>query len=137
MGILGALFILTGSIIPLANLNNNVITYLPVRDNFVLGNGLWQWRDISFFALTLFIIGILAVIFSIKKIFTGLMITGLVALFIIFILFAAIFEIKGQLLEVNGTHVYISWGWIILIMGSLLILAGGAKKSSRINPSAQ
>lgn len=128
LAILGSLFILLSSIIPLAKLDNRMITYLPVWNNFNIEQGLWQWRDISFFAVTLILASILSMIFSIKKLFTGLLFTGFISLFIIFILFMAIFEIKGRLVETNGVSFSFDWGWVILLAGIVMILLSGSKR---------
>ena len=128
LGIAGAILLFAGSIIPIATLNNNIITYLPIWNNTILEKGLWNWRDISFFSITLFILILLSVYFSIKKIFTGLTISGLVALFVNVILFFTILETKAKLSGLTSVSFSIKWGWIILLSGTVLLIVSGMNK---------
>lgn len=128
LGIAGAILLFAGSIIPIASLNNKIITYLPIWNNTILEKGLWNWRDISFFSVTLFILILLSLYFSIKKIFTALTISGLVALFVNVILFLTILETKAKLSGLTSVSFSIKWGWIILLSGTVLLIVSGMNK---------
>lgn len=126
----GDILLLAGALIPIARLNGHSITFLPVWNNLVLDNGLWNWRDISFFAVTMLLLILLTAYFTWKKNYAGLMWTGVLSLFIIVIVFMAILQINTKLTGIDEIMFSMSFlGWLILLAGSALVIYSGIKEN--------
>ncbi len=125
-GLIGGLVILAACFIPIGYVNSDSITIFPVFDNMKLGTGIWLWRDIIAFAITTGLLSILAVVFSLKKWGLGLIVTGVVAIFVS--LFMLIAEWMAQLKAEKFADVDFSYGigWLILLIGIGLVIAEGA-----------
>lgn len=126
----GVLLLLLGGIFPLAYLDGQKISLFPVWNNLVIDNGLWSWRDISFFAFSSALIILSAVYFIFRKNYVFLFISGILSLFISFIVFFAIFFIKENLIISISSGIKISTGWIFLCAGSVLMILSGNKTVS-------
>ncbi|MGE5402057.1 MAG: hypothetical protein ACM3S2_16795 [Ignavibacteriales bacterium] len=125
-GLLGSVILLIGGFVPIAVLQHGIITYFPVWGNLRLENGLWSWRDISFFAVTLGILGVVSFVFALRKKYSGLIFSGILSLFVSIIIFISIFFIKANLnVWAGDDSLRISWGWLFLLAGPLLIILGG------------
>ncbi|MGE5681917.1 MAG: hypothetical protein ACM34K_13640 [Bacillota bacterium] len=127
--IAGIILLFAGELIPLAKLGDSFISVIPVWNNLSLYNGTWEWRDISFFAVTLFLLAIISIWFMAKKKYKGLVFTGFIALFSMLVIFIAIFFIHAKLLMPGDISYIISWGWLFLIPGAIFLIASGRIKN--------
>lgn len=130
-GIAGSLLLFTGIFLPIGILNQETISLVPVWHNYTLSGGLWSWRDISFFAVTAFILIGLSIFFTIKNKQAGLLTTGFLLLFISLLIFAFMLEVKSRLYGIDGVSFSLGWGWLVIIPSVALILSGGFVKEGK------
>ncbi len=125
-GLLGGLIMLAACFIPIGYVNSDIITIFPVFNNLDLGVGVWLWRDIIAFAITIGILSVLAIAFSVKKWGLGLIVTGVLS--IIVSLFMLLTEWIAQLRADKFNDVDFSYGigWLILVIGIVLVISEGA-----------
>ncbi len=128
LGISGIILLIIGGISPIAKLNGAVISFFPIWDNFTLNDGLWNWRDISFFAVTGIILIFLSIWFLIKKKYAGLIVTGLLWLFISIIILFLTLDLKFKYEGFSEIAFNISWAWFVIFTGTLFMLITGILK---------
>ncbi|MCX6149979.1 MAG: hypothetical protein NTX22_05575 [Ignavibacteriales bacterium] len=128
LGILGLILLLIGGFIPIAKLNEEVISIFPVWNNIELQNGLWQWRDISFFAVTIVLIIFLTIYLLIVKKYLGFIVTGVLSLFIILIIFIALLQVNSKVSGVEGVSFSFSWGLVVAVASGIAFLLAGLTK---------
>jgi len=110
--------------VPLAKLGDSLITIFPVYDNLTIWNGLWEWRDISAFAITYPVMLILILVFAIKekpKVIKPL--TGILFVLVFFILVSVLMTST----KVDGFEdltFSFGYGWIIILLGFGLLIYG-------------
>ncbi|HEX2865932.1 MAG TPA: hypothetical protein VHO03_02765 [Ignavibacteriales bacterium] len=135
--ITGSAVLVIAGFLPIGALKGRIITFFPVWNNFYLDHGLWNWMEIAFLAVSFAILALLSFYFVIRKNYTGLLITGILTLFISLMTFISIFFIKASLNSYVGSdHIKLSWGWLFLVAGSvLLIMAGTANIRGQVHNS--
>lgn len=116
--------------LPLANLNEFIISILPVWDNRVYQFGFWNWRDISFFAVTLLLLIILSTVFTFKKNYTGILITSLLVSFVAVIIFVTVLQVQLKVSGYSNISFNLGWGWISLVPGIVLLITAALKKTA-------
>lgn len=122
LGLLGILLLLVSSILPIALLNKDWITLIPIFDNFDLQGGIWEWRDISAFAATYPIILIIILFFLMKKnLKVALPLIG-VLFFILFFVLVSLFMTSTKVENFHGVDFSFSFGWIIILIGLILLI---------------
>ncbi|HEX2982445.1 MAG TPA: hypothetical protein VHO28_02765 [Ignavibacteriales bacterium] len=126
-GIIGALLILTGCFVPLAFLNGEVISAIPLFGAAELGGGAWDWRDISFLAVNLILLPLISIYLSVKEKYFGLLITGSLSLLVVLILFATMLRMESAVYKLGGLTADYSWGWLLLLAGCVFLLLGSKK----------
>lgn len=128
----GSALLLIAGFLPVAALKGGIITLFPVWHNFYLDNGLWNWLDIAFLVVSFAILALLSFHFAFRKKYTGLLFTGILTLFISVITFISIFFIKANLNTWAGNDpLRLSWGWLLLLAGSVLLILGGIADRKR------
>ncbi|MGE5431714.1 MAG: hypothetical protein ACM3QX_11605 [Syntrophomonadaceae bacterium] len=126
-GLTGSAILVIAGFLPVAALKGGIVTFFPVWHNLTLDNGLWNWLDIAFLAVSFAILALLSFYFVLRKKYAGLIFTGILTLFISVITFISIFFIKANLNAWSGSDpLRLSWGWLFLLAGSILILMGGS-----------
>jgi hypothetical protein len=129
---LASLFLLLiGGILPSAKFNSDIISIFPVWNNFQLHHGLWQWSDISFFAVTLLLVILLIIYLLVTKKFKGLIIAGSLSLFVCLIIFVALLILSSKTAGVEDVRFSYSWGLPIVFAGGLASLFGGVDTKSK------
>jgi len=129
-GVTGIFLLSIACFLPLAKLNDFIISIIPVWSNYAYEGGIWNWRDISFFAVTLSILILLSLFFAFKKNFNGILITSLLVLFVIFIIFITLLQVESKASVYSNVHFQIGWGWVSLLPGAALLLRAGINKSA-------
>lgn len=125
-GYAGALLLLCGTMLPVASLNGHMISFIPLREDMTIEGGLWNWRDISFFAVTLLVLTVLSFYFTYRKKYPGLLFTGFLSLFSIIIIFMTILQVKSKYAGFDDIIFSLSSaGWIILIIAIGTLLFAG------------
>lgn len=131
LAIISLFLLLMGGILPSAKFNSDFISIFPVWNNFKLHGGLWQWSDISFFAVTLlFVIFLIIYLIATKK-YKGLIIAGSLSLFICLIIFVALLILSSKTIGVEDVQFSYSWGLPIAVAGGLVSLFGGVDTKSK------
>lgn len=133
-GITGVCLIFLACFLPLAKLNDFIITIFPVWGNMFFQGGIWSWRDISFFAFTLALLIVLSAIFAFRKNYMGLLINSLLVLFVILIIFVTLLQVQSKASVYSNITFHIGWGWASLLPGAVLLLFSAI---SRKNHSGQ
>ncbi|MGE5352050.1 MAG: hypothetical protein ACM3P0_08200 [Acidobacteriota bacterium] len=129
----GSVLLLIAGFLPVAALKGGIVTFFPVWHNFNLDNGLWNWPDIAFLAVSFAILAILSFYFVFRKKYIGLIFTGVLTLFISLITFITIFFIKANLNTWAGSDTLrLSWGWLFLLAGSVLLIIAGSANRKKI-----
>jgi len=122
----GLLFLIIGCFLPIAWLNEDVISIFPVWNNIKLHNGLWQWLDISFFAITIALIILINLYLILKNKYKGLIATGILSIFICIIIFAALLQVQSKVTGISGITFSFSLGLIIIPAGGILSIISGS-----------
>lgn len=129
----GSALLVIAGFLPVAALKGGIVTFFPVWHNLYLDNGLWNWLDIAFLAVSFAILALLSFYFVLRKKFVGLIFTGVLTLFISLITFISIFFIKANLNTWAGSDTLrLSWGWLFLLAGSVLLIIAGSSNRKRI-----
>lgn len=131
-GFVGLVLLFISSILPIASLNADWITIFPIFNNFELQGRIWEWRDISTFAVTYPIILILITFFYIKnKSKVVLPLIG-VLFFMLFFVLVSLWMTNVKVVDLAGYSFSFSFGWIVILIGLILLIAGSIpdKKSS-------
>lgn len=118
-GIVSTAFLIIGGILPIAKLNDEVISIFPVWNNFELHNGLWQWKDISFFSVTLIIIILFSFYLIITKKYKGFIVAGALSIFICLIIFVALLQINSKVNGIEGVSFTFSLGLFVTLLGGV------------------
>ena len=117
--------LLIGGILPSAKFNSDIISIFPVWNNFKLHNGLWQWSDISFFAVTLLLVIFLIIYLLVTKKYKGLIIAGALSLFVCLIVFVALLILRTKVIGVEDVQFSYSWGLPVILAGGIISIFGG------------
>ncbi|MCU7495150.1 MAG: hypothetical protein HF314_18570 [Ignavibacteria bacterium] len=127
----GSAILIIAGFLPVAALKGGIITFFPVWHNLHLDNGLWNWLDIAFLVVSFAVLALLSFYFVIRKKYAGLLFSGILTLFISIIIFISIFFIQSSLNSWAGYDpISLSWGWLLLISGSVLLIMGGRVKKN-------
>lgn len=118
--IIGIMLLIIGTLSPIAYLNNRIISIIPIWNNLIIEDGLWNWQDISFFAVTLVLVILVSLFFIYKKIYYGLIFTAVLNFFTLVIIFAAILQIKSKYAAYPEITMQWGWGWGLLLLGAIL-----------------
>ena len=119
LGILSIMLLTTGGLLPIAKLNDKIISIFPVWDNIELYNGLWQWRDISFFSVTLVLLIFFSVYLMITKKYKGFIVSGVLSVFLCLIIFAALLQVQSKVTGIENITFSFSWGLLIVLAGGI------------------
>lgn len=115
--------------VPLAKLGDSVITIFPVYDNFTIWNGLWEWRDISAFAVTYPVMLILILVFAVKEKSNVIKpLTGILFVLVFFILVSVLMT-STKVDGFEDLYFAFGYGWIVILFGFGLLLLGLFNKS--------
>ena len=132
IGLTGILILLIGGFLPLAYLNDGVITIFPLYDNYDLADSLWVWKDISAFSVTYVITLLLCIYLLFKDYKPGYLIAAsLNFVVILFIYFSTwLSSIKAN----DFSDISFSYGisGILLLVGYTLYFYGGIKIQKRV-----
>lgn len=128
--LIGVCLLFLACFLPLAKLNDFIISIFPIWNNTTFEAGIWNWRDISFFAVTMAVLVVLSSIFAFRKNYAGILISALLILFIIFIIFITVMQVQTKATVYANVSFHIGWGWLSLIIGVGLLLVTGFKKTA-------
>lgn len=127
IGLIGILLLLICSFLPLAHLGDGVITIAPIFDNFDLEKSMWVWKDISAFAITVWITLVLCVFLSVKKYKPGFLISASLNLVAILFIYFSVWLTSIKVEEFGNVEFKLCYVWIILSIGYVLLYYSGLK----------
>ena len=125
LGFISIVLFLIGGFIPAAKLNEEIISVFPIWNNFELSNGLWQWKDISFFSVTLALIILFSIYFEITKKYKGFIFSGILSIFVCIIIFIALLQVKSKTLGIENISFSLNWGLMIVLIGGITSIITG------------
>lgn len=126
-GFIGVILIVAFIFSPIAVINNHIATVIPVFHNFILGNGFWDWLDISAFSITLTIISFVIAYFIVKRKGMGIIITTSVALISALFILAAVWITDLNTIGEKSLDFHYGWGWILCLAGFIALYFSGIK----------
>ncbi|MFA3781997.1 hypothetical protein ABRY23_02890 [Melioribacteraceae bacterium 4301-Me] len=135
-GLCGAFLLLFSTILPLSKMNGTNITILPLFNNFVINN-VWEWINISAFAITYIISVVVCIWLIIEKKYVGIFISASAIAFVSLIIFMGILISKVNASPDALNNFSISWGWIIILLGILLVYFSGFRMLKQVRTNGQ
>lgn len=112
------------ALVPLAKLGDSIITIFPVYDNFTILNGLWEWRDISAFAVTYPVMLILILVFAVKEKSNVIKpLTGILFVLVFFILVSVLMT-STKVDGFEDLSFSFGYGWIVILLGFGILIYG-------------
>ncbi len=127
IGIIGGIILLLSLFTPLAYVNNGFVTVAPVFGNIELGTGVWLWRDVSAFAVTIILLDLLSFYFVLKKNSLGTLIVGTLIFIDFFFVLVAVWMSSLNAEKYADIQFRFSYGWIIALIGGAMIIYSGVK----------
>lgn len=126
IALLGMIILILTVILPIGMIEDRIITLLPIYDNYNIDD-IWFWRDISAFAVTYFIMNIIAFVFLLKENFKVLIAVSVVQLILFFFILVALWMTDMKIEENFGLQVfYYGFGIIFILLGILLLAVASA-----------
>ncbi len=125
-GILGCILLCISAVLPLAHIGNTQITLFPIFNDSPLPPSIWDWHNISAFAITYGIIIILSAYFYFRKNYLAVFVAGII------LAIDSLFVLIGLwLTELNLPSASIpfsySYGWLFILLGTTTIIFTGYK----------
>lgn len=124
IGLIGTALLIVSAFLPLASMNDRIITILPVFNNIIIQN-VWSWIDISAFTITYIIGAIVCVWFVWKEKFIGIFIVISAVAFVAVIIFVGILFAHVNANPDEQKSFSIEWGWVIIVAGVILVYNSG------------
>jgi uncharacterized membrane protein len=115
--------------VPLAKLGDSVITIFPVYDNFTIWNGLWEWRDISAFAVTYPVMLILILVFAVKEKSNVIKPLSGILFVLVFFILVSVLMTSTKVDGFEDLSFSFGYGWIVILLGFGILLLGLFNKS--------
>lgn len=126
IGFTGGIILLLSLLTPLAYVNEGFITIVPLFENMNL-NDAWLWRDISAFAVTIILLGLLSFYFILKKNSLGTLIVGTLIFIDFFFVLVAVWMSSLNAEKYADIQFRFSYGWIVALIGAALIIYSGVR----------
>lgn len=127
IGFIGILILITGGFLPLAYLNNDVITIFPLYDNFNLVNSLWVWKDISAFAVTFGITLLIGIYLLFKNLKPGYLIAVSLNLVVMLFIYFSVWLTSVNTHDFNNVLFNYSIFGLLLIIGYVSVFYAGSR----------
>ncbi len=126
-------FLLVSGFLPVARLNNDIISIFPVWNNTELSNGLWRWQDISFFALTFGLLLITGIYLILTNRISLLVLQGVLLIFVLLIIIIACLNLNNNISGIKDFH--FSFNYYVLLIQlicSFALIAIGYKSKAKL-----
>jgi len=130
-GLIGIIVLLISGFLPLAYLNDGVITIFPFFNNFDLANSVWVWKDISAFSFTYAITLILSIYLLFKNYRPGYLIAASLNIVVILFIYFTIWLTSVNAADFNNVIFSYSISGFLLGVGYILYFYGGLKMGKK------
>lgn len=127
IGLIGILFLIICGFLPLAYLDDSIISIYPVFNNMDVGNSLWVWKDISAFAVTYGISLLLCVYLLFRKLKPGYLIAASLNLVAILLIYFSVWLTSIRAEDFSTTDFIYGYTILLVIVGYVLLYFGGIK----------
>ena len=112
------------ALVPLAKLGDSIITIFPVYDNFTILNGLWEWRDISAFAVTYPVMLILILVFAVKEKSNVIKPLSGILFVLVFFILVSVLMTSTKVDGFEDLSFSFGYGWIVILLGFGILIYG-------------
>lgn len=127
IGLIGILILIICGFLPLAYLSDDVITIVPIFNNFDIAESMWIWKDVSAFAFTYGITVLLCGYLLVKNYKPGYFISASLNIVVFLFIYFSIWLASVKVEEFgNVTFSYSAYG-LLLVLGYALLFFAGAK----------
>ncbi len=127
IGLIGILILIICGFLPLAYLNDEIITITPIFDNYDVGDSLWVWKDISAFAVTYGITLLLCVYLLFKKLKPGYLISASLNLVVLLLIYFSVWLTSINSEDFSDVNFSFSYTILPVILGYALFYFSGIK----------
>lgn len=127
IGLIGIILLLITGFLPLAYLNDGMITIFPFFNNFDVADSLWVWKDISAFAVTYAVTLILCIYLLYKNYKPGYLIAASLNLVVILFIYFTIWLASINANDFNDVVFSYGVSGVLLVIGYILYFYAGIK----------
>jgi|YNPMSStandDraft_2_1061718.scaffolds.fasta_scaffold00409_2 hypothetical protein len=120
----GLLLYLFSIFVPLANLNEEIITIAPVFGNLIILDGFYSWKDIAIFSLTYILVFFINLYFILKKQHKVIKFLNFLSFFCFIMIFFGLLRIQQNSDGYTNIHFNYSYGLLISLASFILIFIG-------------